>query len=191
MGRGKLVDDLSSAQFDSLVKVLSLPSTKRDFRHLLTPSNLREVFDHPEEFILPKVPRLNFEGSRNARVRERVQGRLLTRIKEASKEMTGGDLGDEYPFVAPPSRESLSTHLKRLRELETDSISELQQQAASQRPQQARGKAFIPQPREATRTTTTPPKEWQPASQPRGGPPEKRRSPSLSRGRIRIVEGRE
>ena len=59
---GKLFDDLSPAQFDSLVKVLSLSSTKRDFRHLLTPSNIREVFDYSEEFILLKVLRLNFKG---------------------------------------------------------------------------------------------------------------------------------
>ena len=69
---GKLIRDLSPAQFDSLVKVLSLPSIKRDFRHLLTPSNFRDVFDYPEEFILPEVPQLNFEGSGDARVRERV-----------------------------------------------------------------------------------------------------------------------
>ena len=63
LGRGKLIDDLSPAQFDLLVKVLSRLINERDFRYFLTPSNLQEVFDHLEEFILPKVPRLNFEGS--------------------------------------------------------------------------------------------------------------------------------
>ena len=63
LSQGKLVDDLSPAQFHLMVKVLSCPSSERDFRYLLTPSNLREVFDHPKEFILPKVSRLNFEGS--------------------------------------------------------------------------------------------------------------------------------
>ena len=62
LGQGKLVDDLSPSQFDSLVKVLSLLSSARDFRHLLMPANLREIFDHPKEFVLPKVPRLNFES---------------------------------------------------------------------------------------------------------------------------------
>ena len=55
-GRGKLIEDLSQAQFDLLVKVLSLLSSVRDFRHLLMPSNLREVFDHVAKFILSKVP---------------------------------------------------------------------------------------------------------------------------------------
>ena len=50
-------------QFCILVKVLNRLSSERDFRYLLTSSNLREVFDHPEEFILPKVMRLNFEDS--------------------------------------------------------------------------------------------------------------------------------
>ena len=63
LSRGKLIDDLSSAQFDDLVKVLSSLSPERNFKHLLTPTNLQEVFDLPEEFILPKVPYLNFEGS--------------------------------------------------------------------------------------------------------------------------------
>ena len=73
-----LVNDLSPAQFDSLVKVLSLMGTERDIRHLLTPSNIREVFDYLKEFIPPKVPRMNFEGSGDARARERVHCRLLT-----------------------------------------------------------------------------------------------------------------
>ena len=66
------------AQFDSLVKVLSFPSSKRDFRYLLTLSSLQEVFDHSEEFV---VPLLNFDGSGEAPARERVLSRLLTRIK--------------------------------------------------------------------------------------------------------------
>ena len=45
LGRGKLVDDLSPSQFDSLVKVLSLPSSVRDFKFFLTPTNLQGVFD--------------------------------------------------------------------------------------------------------------------------------------------------
>ena len=77
MSRGKHVDDLSPTQFDTLVKVLSSLSTKRDFKHLLKPANLQDVFDLPKEFILPKVPHLNFEGPGSARAKERVLSRLL------------------------------------------------------------------------------------------------------------------
>ena len=53
MSRGKLDDDLSPAQFNALVKVLSSSSAEKDFRHLLTPTNLQEVFDLPKAFFLP------------------------------------------------------------------------------------------------------------------------------------------
>ena len=74
------------------------------------PANLREVFDHPKEFILSKVPHLNFEGPRGAQAKERVQSRLLSRIQamseartqEASKEMARGDVGDDFSFIPPP-----------------------------------------------------------------------------------------
>ena len=56
------MDDLDLSQFDLLVKVLSLPSSMRDFRHLLIPVNHREVFDHHKEFVLPKVLHLYFKG---------------------------------------------------------------------------------------------------------------------------------
>ena len=49
--------------------------------------------------------------------------------------MAGGDLRDEFPFVVPPPQELLLTQLKRLRELEADTMSKLRQRAASQRPQ--------------------------------------------------------
>ena len=144
LGQGRLVDDLSPTQFDLLVKVLSRPSSERDFRHLLTPSNLREVFDHPEEFILPKVPRLNFEGSGDVRAKEWVQNRLLTRIKEAFEEMARVDLSDAFPFVAPPSRPSLSSRSKRLREGEAETLPELRQRVHNQRAQQAKERSFNP-----------------------------------------------
>ena len=102
--RGKPIDDLSPARLiDLLVKILSLSSSVRGFRHFLTPSNLREVFDHPNNFILLKVSRLNFESSRDAQERERVQSHLLTQIQEAFEEMAGSDVGDAYPFLPPPS----------------------------------------------------------------------------------------
>ena len=82
------MDNVDPSQSDSLVKVLSLPSSARDLRHLLTPTNLREVFDHPKEFILPKVPYLNFEGSRSARAKEWVQRCLLSRIQVAFEALT-------------------------------------------------------------------------------------------------------
>ena len=101
MSQGKLVDDLSPAQFDTLVKVLSSPSSERDFRHLLTPANLQEVFDRPKEFIIPKVPHLNLEGLGSAQAKERILSRLLGRIKEASEEMSRGDVGDAFPLPPP------------------------------------------------------------------------------------------
>ena len=66
-------------------------------------ANLREVFDHPEEFVLSKVPLLNFESSGDARVKERVQSRLLFGIQEVFEEMVGGDVGDEFSFIPTPS----------------------------------------------------------------------------------------
>ena len=59
LGKGKLVDDLDPSQFDSPMRVLSLSSSTKDFKHLLTPVNLKEVFDYPEEFVFPKALHLN------------------------------------------------------------------------------------------------------------------------------------
>ena len=75
------------------------------------PTNLREVFDHPEEFVLPKVPHLNFEGSGGTQAKEWFQSRLLTHIQamskartqEASEEMAGGDVDDDFPFILSSS----------------------------------------------------------------------------------------
>ena len=64
------MDDLDLSQFDSLMKVMSLPREARDFKYLMMPANLKEVFDHLEEFVLPKVLDLNFEGPRGARAKE-------------------------------------------------------------------------------------------------------------------------
>ena len=69
LGRGKLVDDLGPSQFDSLVKILSLPSSAKDYRFLLTLTNLWEVFDQPEEFTIPKVLYFNFKISGYTRAR--------------------------------------------------------------------------------------------------------------------------
>ena len=82
------MDDLDTSQFDSLVKVLSLLSFTRDFRHFLTLANLKEVFDHPEEFILSKVPHLYFEDSGGAQAKERVQSRLLSHIQATFEAQT-------------------------------------------------------------------------------------------------------
>ena len=130
--------------------MLSLLNTERDSIRLLTPKNLWEVFDHKEEFILSKVPRLIFEGLGDAQAREQVQSRLLTQIKEASEEISGGDFRENYPFVAPPPPESLPTRMKRSMELEADTMSKLCQRAANKRPQHAGGRAFVPWQREAT-----------------------------------------
>ena len=105
------MDHLDLSQFDSLVKVLSLPSSAKDFRHLLTPTNLKEVFDHLEEFVLLKVPYLNFEDLRGTREKEWVQSCLLSHIQatseartqEASEVMDGGEFVDDFPFIPPLS----------------------------------------------------------------------------------------
>ena len=110
------MDDLDPSQFDSLVKVLSLPSFTRDFIHFLTPANLKEVFYHLEEFVLSKVSHLNFEDSGGARAKKRVHSRLLSYIQvaseaqtqEAPEEMARGDVGDGFSFIPSPSQESLS-----------------------------------------------------------------------------------
>ena len=89
--QGKLVDDLSLAQFGLLVRVLSHPSTKRDFRSLLMSSNLQGIFNQSNEFILTKVSRLNFKGLGESQAKEQVQNRLLYRVKEASVEQMARD----------------------------------------------------------------------------------------------------
>ena len=48
--------------------------------------------------------RLNFGSSEDARAKEWVQSRLLSRIQEVSEEMAGGDVGDEFLFIPPPSQ---------------------------------------------------------------------------------------
>ena len=50
-GREKLVDDLSPSQFDLLVCVLYHPTTKWDFKTLLTLESIRDVIEHPEDFV--------------------------------------------------------------------------------------------------------------------------------------------
>ena len=67
------MDDLSANQFNVLARVISLSSSARDFKHLLSPSNLHMAFAEPEDFVTPTVPRLHFEGSWNACAKERTQ----------------------------------------------------------------------------------------------------------------------
>ena len=50
----KLVDYLSLAQVDLLVRVLSFPASERDFKSLLTLENIQEAIDHLDEFV-PKI----------------------------------------------------------------------------------------------------------------------------------------
>ena len=54
------------------------------------------------------------------------------RIKEAFEEIAGGDLSDAFPFIAPPSRISLSSLSKRPREGEADTLTELRQRVHNQ-----------------------------------------------------------
>ena len=79
------MDDLDPSQFNLLVKVLSLPSSARDFIHLLMPVNLKDVFDLSAKFVLSKVSHLNFEGLGGAPTKEQIQRCLLSRIQAESK----------------------------------------------------------------------------------------------------------
>ena len=100
----KLVDDLSPSQFESLVKVLSLPSSEKNFSFLLTPANLQVVFDQPEEFFVPTVLRFNFEGLGSARAREHVLHRLIARDEEVydALKTEAMAIGDDFPILPPP-----------------------------------------------------------------------------------------
>ena len=100
------MDDLGANQFSALAKVLSLPSSERDFKLMLSPLNLQAVFAEPEDFIVPSVPRLHFQGSRNARAKEWVLSRLLTYIAATVDIREFGRagnmaVGDDYPILPP------------------------------------------------------------------------------------------
>ena len=41
------MDDLNPAQFDLMVQVLSCSSTERDYKLLLSPTNIQEAVDNP------------------------------------------------------------------------------------------------------------------------------------------------
>ena len=99
----------------------------------MTPTNLQEVFDLLKEFSLLEVPHLNFEGLGSARAKEWILSHLLGQLKEASKEMSGGDVGDAFS-LPPPPRRTLQAQLKRPRELEVDDVVELRQRTTPQRP---------------------------------------------------------
>ena len=81
-----------------------------EFKLLLSPTNIHEVFYYPKEFFPQKVSRLNFEGSRDTRARERIHARLLIQIKEAStEEMVRDKLGNMYPLATPLTNPTLVT----------------------------------------------------------------------------------
>ena len=77
------MDNLTAYQFSALARVLSLPSSEKDFKLLLSPSSLQAVFTEPEDFVVPSVPHLHFECLGNAYAKERVLGRLLNCIATA------------------------------------------------------------------------------------------------------------
>ena len=91
------------------------------------------MFDLPKEFTLLEVPHLNFEGLGSARAKEWLLSHLLGQLKEAFKEMSGGDVGDAFS-LPPPPRRTLQAQLKRPRELEADEKVDLRQRANPQRP---------------------------------------------------------
>ena len=77
-----MVDDLSLAQFDILVWVLSCSDLERDFKSLLTLENIQEAAtNHPKVFVPQDIPRITYPGLTNVRARERVQRSLIECIK--------------------------------------------------------------------------------------------------------------
>ena len=103
------MDDLGASQFSALARVLSLPSSERDFKLLLSPLILQVVFAEPEDFVVPSMPRLHFESLGNARAKERILSRLLTCIAavvetrefEQAEDMTVGDDFQNSNFTSP------------------------------------------------------------------------------------------
>ena len=72
--------------------------------------------------MLSKVLHLNFEGSRDARAREKIPTRLLSHILVKPKDMSGGDVGDAFPLPPPPHHDPRA-RLKKARELEASGSS--------------------------------------------------------------------
>ena len=151
------MDDLSDTQFGALAKVLSLPSSTRDFKYLLTPSNLQEVFVEHEYVVVLSVPCLHFEGLGNARAKERVLNRLLARIAstaeaweyEKVEEMA---VGDDFPLLPPPRCNSQERQ-KRLRESFSDTPIESCHRA---RPFVSRDNQIVPRAKEFSNTPYLP-----------------------------------
>ena len=61
------MDDLGANQFSALAIVLSLLSSTRNFKHLLSPSNLQMVFAEAGDFVILTMHCLYFERLGNAR----------------------------------------------------------------------------------------------------------------------------
>ena len=110
--------------------MLSLPSTERDFRLFLTLSNLQKVFDQPNDFIIPKVLRINFKGlERRSSKIAGTKSSSCSHLRRVGRQGDGMcDLGDAYRFVAPSSQPSFLLRMKGLREGETEYVAKLRQQ---------------------------------------------------------------
>ena len=101
------MDNLSANQFRALARVFNLLRSERDFKLLLSPSNLQAVFAEPEDFVISSVPCLHFEGPGNARAKEHVLSRLLTSITTKVETLEFGKtesmaVGDDFPIPSPP-----------------------------------------------------------------------------------------
>ena len=115
------MDDLGANKFSALARVLNLPSSKRDFKLLLSPLNLQVIFLKLDDFVVLSVPCLHFEGPRNARVIERVLSRLLSYIVAMVETREFGQaenmaVGDDYP-IPPLLHRNLQERRKRMRDL--------------------------------------------------------------------------
>ena len=87
----------------------------------IDPDNIREVTDHPEEFVSHDTPKINYMRSTNAWARERVQSSLIKCIKVRTyKEMRSReDLGQRFPLI-PPTSPTLPLGAKKPREYELE-----------------------------------------------------------------------
>ena len=85
------------------------------------------MFIEPEEFVVPSVPRLHFEGLGNAQAKERVLNRLLARIAavikarepEQAKEMV---VGNDFPLPPPPHHDPKERQKRPRESYSTSSI---------------------------------------------------------------------
>ena len=87
----------------------------------------RGFLPNPEDFFIPSVPRLHFEGSENTRAKERIISWLLATVVETREfgQAENRVVGDDYPIPPPPRpRRNPREGRKRLREPSSNSLTD-------------------------------------------------------------------